>query len=258
MEDILADALGMLGEEQVDPAERGLVRYGSLTLMVAAKEGKATTLLADALFSPSLFLAEQIQLGSLNLKGKTVLELGSGVALPLLLASTLDTHPSTITLSDYPDESILGNLRQNVSANQPLVQPGCQLKTIGYAWGTDVTPLLSVLLPDELRYDTLVLSDLLHFDSSHSDILSTVTQTLFRSSSARVYVAAGLYTHEPVRDAFLKAGEAVGLEWTPMPNDGIWRGQADIRSDGVVWTQGDLNARKRNVIAWVGRWKSSN
>lgn len=73
-----------------------------------------------------------------------------------------------------------------------------------------------------------------------------------------MYVAAGLYTREPVRDAFLKAGEAVGLEWTLMQNDGVWHGQADIRSDGVVWTQEDLNARKANVIAWIGRWRSPN
>lgn len=45
-------------------------------------------------------------------------------------------------LSDYPDETILGNLHRNVSANQSLVQPACRLNTIGYAWGTDIAPLL--------------------------------------------------------------------------------------------------------------------
>lgn len=39
MEDILADSFGILGEEQFDPAERGIVRYGPLTLTVAAKVG---------------------------------------------------------------------------------------------------------------------------------------------------------------------------------------------------------------------------
>jgi hypothetical protein len=42
-----------------------------------------------------------------------------------------------------------------------------------------------------------------------------------------------------------------------MPNDRVWRGERDVRSDGVVWTQEDLNARKGNVVAWIGRWKSS-
>ncbi|KAG8701384.1 hypothetical protein FRC09_005397 [Ceratobasidium sp. 395] len=257
MEDVFMESFGILGEELVDPSEDGLVRYGKLKLLVAAKEGKATTLLADALFSPSLFLAEQIQLGELSLAGRRVLELGSGVALPLLLASTLEPPPSTVTLSDYPDETILGNLRKNITTNTPLVHPNCQLNYVGYAWGSDVMPLLSFLPMDGPGYDTLILSDLLHFDSSHSDILSTVTQTLSRSPDARIYVAAGLYTREPIRDSFLRAGEAVGLEWELISNDGIWRGQQDIRSDGVTWSQEDLNARKANIIAWVGRWKSS-
>jgi hypothetical protein len=111
MEDIFADSFGILGEKQYDPNEGGVVRYGQLKLMVAAKVGvswseqwrnvhadaqkrkpgrkgslliltsvrlcthivliQATTLLADALFSPSLFLAEQIRLAELDLAGKT-------------------------------------------------------------------------------------------------------------------------------------------------------------------------------------------
>ncbi|KAG8745357.1 hypothetical protein FRC10_008216 [Ceratobasidium sp. 414] len=248
MEDIFAESFGILGEKQIDPDEEGIVQYGQLRLSVAAKEGKATTLLADALFSPSLFLAEQIQLGEIKLAGKRILELGSGVALPLLLASTLDPPPSLITAR---------NLRKNVVANEALVHPGCQLNSVGYGWGGDVTPLLSFLPPAVRGYDTLILSDLLHFDSSHSDILSTVTQTLSRTPDACIYVAAGLYTREHVRDLFLKAGEGVGLEWALMLNDGIWRGQQDVRSGGLAWSQEDLNARKANVIAWIGRWKSN-
>ncbi|KAG8685643.1 hypothetical protein FRC11_010284, partial [Ceratobasidium sp. 423] len=104
-------------------------------------------------------------------------------------------------------------------------------------------------------YDVLVLSDLLHFDSSHLDILSTVTQTLKQSPDARVYLAAGLYTQKSVREAFLKAGEEVGLDWAPLENDGTWRGELRVTSDGVAWTQEDLDARKVNVVAWIGRWR---
>jgi hypothetical protein len=37
MEDIFADSFGILGEKQCDPNEGGVVRYGQLKLMVAAK-----------------------------------------------------------------------------------------------------------------------------------------------------------------------------------------------------------------------------
>lgn len=104
-------------------------------------------------------------------------------------------------------------------------------------------------------YDVLLLSDLLHFDSSHLDLISTVSRTLSRSAHARVYVGAGLYTREPIREGFLQAGRDIGLEWSPMNNDGVWRGEKEIHSDGVPWSLGDLNARKSNVVAWVGKWK---
>jgi nicotinamide N-methyltransferase len=106
-------------------------------------------------------------------------------------------------------------------------------------------------------YDVLILSDLLHFDSSHPDILFTVVKTLSHKPKACVYVAAGLYTRAHVREAFLRAGEDVGLEWVPIANDGIWRGETRVRSDGALWSQDDLNARKSNVVAWIGRWRDS-
>ncbi|KAJ1310948.1 hypothetical protein OPQ81_009460 [Rhizoctonia solani] len=253
-EDILADSFSITGETRVDPSEAGIVRYGPLVLRVAAKEGKANTLLADAVFSPSLFLAEHIQLEKINLVGKTVLELGSGAALPLILSATIESHPSLVTLTDYPDETIISVLHHNLAANREQIKPDCSISAVGYAWGTDVSTLLSLATDG---YDVVILSDLLHFDSSHSDILSTVTQTLKRSQDARVYLAAGMYTREPVREAFLKAGEEIGLDWTPLENDGVWGGEMRVTSDGEAWTQEDLNARKTNVVAWVGRWKQA-
>ncbi|QRW19537.1 methyltransferase domain protein [Rhizoctonia solani] len=251
-EDILADSFSIMEGTRADPSEAGIVRYGSLTLRVAAKEGKANTLLADAVFSPSLFLAEQIQLGNVDLRGKTVLELGSGAALPLILSATIDSHPLLVMLTDYPDETIISILHQNLAANREQLRPDCSISALGYAWGADVSSLLS-LAPE--GYQVLILSDLLHFDSSHPDILSTVTRTLRRSLDSWIYLAAGVYTHESVREAFLKAGEEAGLDWTPIENDGIWRGERRVMSDGEVWTQEDLNARKANVVAWIGRWK---
>ncbi|KEP51774.1 putative methyltransferase [Rhizoctonia solani 123E] len=250
-EDIFSDSLSIMGESRADPAEAGIIRYGSLTLRVAAKEGKANTLLADAVFSPSLFLAEQIQIGKVELGGKTVLELGSGVGLPLILAATTESYPSLVTLTDYPDETIISTLHQNLAANRAQIKSGCSISVVGYAWGADVSPLLSLAVDG---YDVLILSDLLHFDSSHSDILATVSQTLKRSPDAWIYLAAGLYTHEAVRQAFLKAGEEVGLEWTPLENDGTWKGEVRVISDGEAWAQEDLNARKANVVAWIGKW----
>jgi len=71
-----------------------------------------------------------------------VLELGAGSALPSLLLSTQANPPSLIVVTDYPDEGILGNLKNNVERNSAAVMKGCVVKCEGYDWGTDPSKLL--------------------------------------------------------------------------------------------------------------------
>lgn len=72
-------------------------------------------------------------------------------------------------------------------------------------------------------YDIVIMSDLLHFDSSHDVLVLALTSLLAKSSQARVYVAAGNYTAPHVCDNFLNLGTHAGLIWEVRTND---------RSDG--------------------------
>lgn len=72
----------------------------------------------------------------------TVIELGAGCALPSLLASTLADPPSIVVVTDYPDETILGTLKQNIARNAGSVVDRCVVHCVGYEWGTDRDPLL--------------------------------------------------------------------------------------------------------------------
>lgn len=45
-------------------------------------------------------------------------------------------------MTDYPDEIILGNLRNTVERNRQLYQQPCVVHCEGYEWGTDVSSLL--------------------------------------------------------------------------------------------------------------------
>ncbi|GJJ14930.1 hypothetical protein Clacol_009200 [Clathrus columnatus] len=145
-------------EEQ---AQNERVMYGDLVLETAPKEGKvrgisfllgllsaeridfqANTLLASALFSPSFFLAERIEMGLLPvavMDETTVLELGAGAALPSLLLLTLpkEKAPSLIVMTDYPDEIILGTLVKNVDKNVTLKRESDNVIVAieGYKWG---------------------------------------------------------------------------------------------------------------------------
>ncbi|KAJ2925267.1 hypothetical protein H1R20_g11850, partial [Candolleomyces eurysporus] len=195
-EDILKDSLEFLGGKPVIDEE--VIKYGPLALTVAPKHGKANTLLADHLFSPSIFLAERIERGLFSqCEGKTVLELGAGAALPSLLLSTVPHPPKLVVVTDHPDEVIFSNLRNNVTKNQDVVDPKCVLACHGFEWGADVTPLLQLLPADDTKhmgFDVLILSDLLHFDSFHDHLVKSITSLLKRSPDSRVHVAAGVYT----------------------------------------------------------------
>ncbi|RXW17445.1 hypothetical protein EST38_g8418 [Candolleomyces aberdarensis] len=154
-EDILKDSLEFLGGKPVIDEE--VIKYGPLALTVAPKHGKANTLLADHLFSPSIFLAERIERGLFSqCEGKTVLELGAGAALPSLLLATVPNPPKLVVVTDHPDEVIFSNLRNNVTRNQNVVDPKCVLACHGFEWGANVTPLLIRMVED--RYIGLILA----------------------------------------------------------------------------------------------------
>lgn len=108
----------------------------------------------------------------------------------------------------------------------------------------------SDLLPAEnTGYDIVILSDLLHFNSSHHELLFSLTSLLARTPSARVYVSAGKYTGSAVCDHFLHAGEDLGLAWEEQEVDTRWMGTMTVSLN-----KEQLSARKANCRFWIGRW----
>ncbi|KAF9528434.1 hypothetical protein CPB83DRAFT_854613 [Crepidotus variabilis] len=256
-EDILQDALEFLGGSPV--IDDSVIRYGPLELTVAPKEGKANTLLADHLFSPALFLAERIDQGLLDVKGKTVLELGAGCALPSLLLTASANPPSLVVVTDYPDEIILGNLKLNIKRNRGLVVPGCTVECCGYAWGSDPSELRNLCSAqgcntvDKSGFDIMILSDLLHFFESHDVLVQSIQFMLSKSKSSRIYVGAGKYTREAVCENFLSKVADVGLMMEEIVNDEReWRGTLNVSN----LSPEDLQVRKANCRFWIGQWAS--
>ncbi|KAG9005495.1 hypothetical protein FRB94_001500 [Tulasnella sp. JGI-2019a] len=256
-------------DHQEDPE---YIKYGDIKLWVAPKEGKATTLLADQLFSPSLLIAEAIERGVIPVDSKTIVELGSGTALPSLLAASQQKTPTIVTITDYPDESIMRNLEKNVNGNRQGFTSSCRIECAGYRWGDDVTPLRQGVLRDLISsirvtdmlynvlrsilqgrsgYDIVILSDLLHFRSSHDDLIMSMTALLGKEASARAYIAAGKYTPPEVCQNFLQEAERLGIKWQVGENDGVWRGTTEVGT----WSADELSARKSNVNWWIGKWK---
>lgn len=54
----------------------------------------------------------------------------------------MEQAPVLITITDYPDEIILGNLRRNIDRNSHLLSSPTQIHVRGYDWGADTSDLL--------------------------------------------------------------------------------------------------------------------
>ncbi|KAI0066903.1 hypothetical protein BV25DRAFT_1912251 [Artomyces pyxidatus] len=248
VEDILKDSLTLLGEQNPDFPDDGQLTYGPITVSVAPKEGKANTLLADHIFSPSLLIAERIERGLLPVSGRTMIELGAGAALPTLVAAAQPAPPALAVATDHPDPGILGTLTRNVARN------GGAVRCAPFEWGTDPARLLA-LAPR--GYDIVVLSDLLHFDRAHGELLDAIGALLARREGARVVVAAGVYTRAEFCRSFLRSAEERGIVWVERGSgedgreeDAVWRGAMEVRA----LDRDQLGVRKGMCRWWVGQW----
>lgn len=116
------------------------------------------------------------------------------------------------------------------------------------------------LLPDNdchpAGYDIVIMSDLLHFHSSHDVLVNSIISLLSKSHTSRVYLAAGKYTARHVCDNFVRVAEKAGviLEEGQLEVD-----QSDARWLGTMTVSGlneeDLAIRKGMCRWWVGRWR---
>ena len=190
-----------------------------------------------------------------------------------------------MVITDHPDPSILNNLHESVDANRALLCPDVDVRVVGYEWGANPGPVLALFVlvlvvclwvihlfgsdtdhnrsPDGGGFDVLILSDLLHFTSSHSALLWCITTFLAQVPASRVYVAAGKYTKLADCQRFLREAESKGLAWTFVQGHEKAEGQefiAPVTWEGSMqverWTKEELGMRKASCRFWVGRWGS--
>ncbi|GMK53710.1 hypothetical protein CspeluHIS016_0102960 [Cutaneotrichosporon spelunceum] len=113
-------------------------------------------------------------------KGRRVLELGAGGALPSLAAAL--GGASFVAATDYNDASLLENIAFNVTANLGDELGGC-VHAIGHTWGADVAPLM-----EGGPYDLVILSDLAFNHSQHPALMRTLDATLAKDGVALVFL----------------------------------------------------------------------
>ena len=91
-------------------------------------------------------------------------------------------------VTDYPDADLIENLSYNIDASPLSVQPARNIVAQGYLWGSSVQPLLSHLPTASYGFDILLLADLLFNHHCHDALVSTILNTMARTSEARALV----------------------------------------------------------------------
>ncbi|KAI9637299.1 uncharacterized protein MKK02DRAFT_15554, partial [Dioszegia hungarica] len=120
-----------------------------------------TTLQANHVWLASVFLADKIALGSINVDECRVAELGAGAGLPGIMACISGAE---VISSDWDTPTVIGAIKENFGG---ACKEG-KWAVVGHTWGTPVAPLLRALLSGgERRFDILFLADTLWVTDAH-------------------------------------------------------------------------------------------
>lgn len=132
-----------------------------------------------------LYLTNYIEQNADTVKGKTVLEVGSGGALPSILSAHLGAK--YVVSTDYPDPNLVKNINRNIIENK--VQDNCT--ALGYIWGNDTEEIVETLKEktngENSTFDVIILSDVIFNHSEHLKLLKTC-RTLITPGTGKVLV----------------------------------------------------------------------
>ncbi|KAL5531201.1 hypothetical protein ACEPAG_4077 [Sanghuangporus baumii] len=269
----------------------------TLTLHTPDTQARNWELHASSIWVAAVFLADHVD--ELNLDrfmhlsrsneqdirpGGTfrVLELGAGAGLPgLLIAKYLeriergsksrgeDTKEWQVTLSDYPDELLIGTLQKNVQGNcsdcpdhHPTTDTNSNcVHVVPYAWGEDISALISSQRDDAegVGFDLIVAADTLWNVALHDIFAQTIYLLLRRTPDARIHLVAGLHTGRYALSGFLRVVHSIHTsqkDSTPEPRLEVLdiserEVKSEARRDWREDRDGEDDMERRRWVIWI-------
>ncbi|KAH9846140.1 hypothetical protein C2E23DRAFT_606100 [Lenzites betulinus] len=262
-EDVLSESLESLYDHV--PVARGsagsIYTYhpedGGLAITLTTPDTQASNwaLHATSIWSAAIYVADHIhdlQIDRRSARARadgrplSVFELGAAAGLPSILIAKRYSDV-LVTCSDYPDDTLIRTLEENVVRNEA----SDRCRVLPYAWGSDPSALLSpkVLGDAGHGFDLVLAADTLWNRDAHGIFLESLQHTLRRSPDARVYLVAGLHTGRYVLQTFFSLLDDAGF----VPEEITERrvGAVEERPWSIDRAEGEDEQERRRWIVWI-------
>lgn len=185
-------------------------------------------------------------LSTFDVRGRSVLELGAGTALPSLLAALLGA--TRVVLTDYPAPAVISNLTANAARNaRAELSPSGAVAPVeveGHSWGELGTPLAEA---NRRAFHRVLVCDCLWMPWQHENLLRSVEWFLGAGPDARCWVVAGFHTGREKMRGFFDGGRLAGMG---LEVESIWERDCDGTEREWVLDRGieDPVGRKRWLV----------
>lgn len=224
---------------------------------IPAQSAQNTHLFAHYQWDAGAYLADLVADGAVDVRGRRVVELGAGTALPSLVAAAQGASVAVAT--DYPDPDVLAGMASN-AARLCAMHPArtLPLRTAALVWGDGAH---AAAVRAEGAFDVVLAADVLWVSSQHAALLRSVAALL--APGGRFVLVAGFHTGRPAITRFLRRAAAAGLVPDPSAAFGglyersfqgavrAWQGAAIAGADADAPADeemGDVGERAKWVV----------
>lgn len=167
-------------ENELEQNEVSEVKIKNMTFIVRIAEDdfniEKKTLFATHIWNGAKILSTYLVDNVMDrIRGNTVLELGAGVGIPSMTCHLLSA--SFVCASDYPSNSVINNLTQNIKTNCIHSKANkTDILVVPYAWGNPPNELLSI--NQGTTYDIVIASECLWHHSQHECLIQSVKSVI--------------------------------------------------------------------------------